>query len=75
MRRLIRLAAKLYPGPWRDRYGEEVEALLDETGVHGRIAFNVLTGAVLMHARRWQKIGTGAVLIMAALFAASWWVG
>jgi len=75
MKRLIRLAAKLYPGPWRDRYGEEFEALLDDAGVNGRIAFNVLTGAALMQVQRWQKVGTGALLAMGALFAASWWVG
>jgi hypothetical protein len=75
MKHLIRLAAKLYPGPWRDRYGEEFEALLDDAGINGRIAFNVLTGAVLMQVQRWQKVGTAALLAMGALFAASWWVG
>jgi hypothetical protein len=32
MRRLLRLAAWLYPPAWRDRYGAEFEALLDDAG-------------------------------------------
>ena len=75
MKRLIRLAAKLYPGPWRARYGEEFEALLDDAGTEGRIAFNVLRGAVLMQVQRRLKVGTGALLAMVALFALSRWAG
>jgi hypothetical protein len=75
VKRLIRLAAKLYPGPWRDRYGEEFEALLDDAGAEGWIAFNVLGGAVLMQVQRWLKVGTGALLAMVALFALSRWAG
>jgi hypothetical protein len=75
MKSLIRLAAKLYPRPWRNRYGDEFEALLDDLGVTGRIAFDVLTGAVLMQIQRWQRIGSAAVLAMLAVSAASWWAG
>jgi hypothetical protein len=75
IKRLIRRAAKLYPAPWRDRYGEEFEALLDDAGNHGRIACNVFAGAILMHIKRWQKAGIAALLATLALFAASWWVG
>jgi hypothetical protein len=75
MKRLVRLAAKMYPEPWRERYGEEFAALLEDTGVNGRIAFDVLRGALLMQGRRWQKAGMGALLFVAAVFAASWWAG
>ncbi len=75
MKRLIRLAAKLYPGPWRDRYGEEFEALLDQAGTDGRIALNVLAGALLMQVRRWQKGGIVVLVGLSAVFAASWWAG
>jgi hypothetical protein len=75
MNRLIRLAAKLYPAPWRDRYGPEFEALLDDAGITGRIAFDVLAGAIHMQMQRWWKVGTAAMLAILAVFAASWWVG
>ena len=75
MKRLIRLAAKLYPGPWRDRYGEEFEALLDDSGTDGRIALDVLAGALVMQVRQWQKTVPVALVALAAVFAASWWVG
>ncbi len=75
MKHLIRLAAKLYPGPWRDRYGEEFEALLDEAGADGRTALDVLAGALLMRVQRWRKAASAALVAMAAVFAASRWVG
>ena len=32
MRLVIRFAAKLYPRSWRERYGAEFDALLDDIG-------------------------------------------
>lgn len=75
MKRLIHLAAKLYPGPWRARYGEEFEALLDDLGADTRMAFSVLRGAFLMQVQRWQKLGAVAPVALAAIFAVSRWVG
>jgi len=75
MNYLIRIAAKMYPEAWRNRYGEEFEALLDDTGVNWRIAFDVLTGAALMQVQRWHKPGLGALFTVSALFVASWWIG
>ena len=46
MKQLIRFAAKLYPRSWRERYGAEFEALLDDTGADPRIALNVFTEAI-----------------------------
>ena len=75
IKRLIRLAAKLYPAPWRDRYGEEFEALLDDAGNHGRVVCNVFAGALLMHIQRWQKAGVAVLFASLAVFSASWWAG
>ena len=75
MKRLIRLMAKLYPEAWRERYGEEFEALLDEVGVTGRIAVDVLKGAILMQIQRWMKIGIMALLGASIVVAMSWWAG
>jgi hypothetical protein len=75
MKRLIRLAVKMYPQAWRARYGEEFEALLDDTGVNAAVAFNILSGAVRMQVQRWLKIASLALGAIAALFAGSWWAG
>jgi hypothetical protein len=80
MKRLIHFVAKLYPRTWRERYGAEFEALLDDAfldgaGADGRMAFDVLTGAIVMQVRSWKRIGAAALLGVAALFVASWWVG
>jgi hypothetical protein len=72
MKQLIRFIAKMYPAPWRDRYGEEFEALLDDSGVSSRIALDVLSGAVVMQVRRWYKVGTAVLLVSVALCAATW---
>lgn len=37
---------RLYPRAWRERYGEEMVALLDESGVSIRIAVNLIVGAL-----------------------------
>jgi hypothetical protein len=75
MNRLIRLAARMYPRAWRERYGEEFEALLDDAGADGRAASNVLVGAVLMHFQRRKKMGAAALLAIGAILTASWWIG
>jgi hypothetical protein len=46
-----RLLVALYPLGWRRRYGEEMRALLDETGVRPRAALDLLVGAVVAHLR------------------------
>jgi hypothetical protein len=75
MKVLIRFAAKLYPRSWRERYGDEFAALLDDTGPDPRIALNVLTEAVGMQIQRWKTIGLAVILGATALCLASWWVG
>jgi uncharacterized protein involved in exopolysaccharide biosynthesis len=78
MRRWIELAASVYPRGWRDEYGEEFSALLDDVSPGWRVFANVLRGAIAMQIDkgvRWTTIvaGTavaGAVLALAASFAA-----
>jgi hypothetical protein len=48
MRRWIGLAADLYPGNWRERYGEEFDALLDDLNPDWREFTDVLRGALRM---------------------------
>lgn len=78
MRRLIGLALRLYPRPWRQEHGEELEQLtedlLDDADEQpGRIALSTLVGAARERARpkyltRGQLVTTGvaAVVLVAA---------
>ena len=57
--RLLRHATVLYPAAWRRRYGDEFEALLDETPPTPRVLFDIAVAAVDAHLnptaplRRW----------------------
>src|SRR5580658_6311591 len=75
MQRLSRIFAKLYPRRWRERYGAEFHALLDDSGADGRTAFNVLTGAMVMQVQTWKTWGPVVLLGAVALSVASWWAG
>jgi hypothetical protein len=75
MKSFIRFAAKLYPRAWRERYGAEFEALLDDTGTDARIAFNVLVEAIGMRVQSWKRIAPAVLLGTAALSLATCWAG
>jgi hypothetical protein len=80
MTRLIRFIARLYPRSWRERYGAEFEALLDETvtnhiAADARTACNVLSGGVAMQVQSWKKRGWAALAGSVVLAFASWWAG
>jgi len=49
--RVARALLRLYPRAWRERYGEEILGLIDETGLSCRSAVNVVAGAVAQRAR------------------------
>ena len=57
--RPVRLAVRLFPDPWRARYGDEFAALLEATPLTPRVLFDVLVAAVDAHLdptgprRRW----------------------
>jgi hypothetical protein len=44
--KLAHLLTRLYPGPWRERYGAEFEALLQNSPVNLRTLANVTRGAL-----------------------------
>jgi hypothetical protein len=48
---MTRLITSLYPRKWRERYGEELSELIDETGLSPRVAVDVARGA----AREWTS--------------------
>src|SRR5208282_1252178 len=66
MTRLIHLFARLYPRPWRERYGAEYQALLDDVHLEdvrpaAWIAADVFTGAIAMQMRTWKSWKIAAV--------------
>ena len=52
MKRLLLAAARLYPRDWRDRYGEEFDALLDDLAPRWRDVVDITAGALVMHMSR-----------------------
>jgi uncharacterized protein involved in exopolysaccharide biosynthesis len=65
MKRLVRLAVWLYPAWWRQRYGSEFEALLEDVKPGWGGLFDVLNGAVAMQ----MKI-VGMIPVVCALTGA-----
>lgn len=61
MRRLIRMAAWLYPAEWRRRYGVEFQCLLDDTSPRWRDLFDVLIGGLQMRFMAASKVQIVAV--------------
>jgi len=53
MKLLIRLLARLYPAPWRAKYGAEFDALLTDSRADWRAALNVVIGALKMQFTTW----------------------
>lgn len=60
---LIRVLVGLHPKAWRQEYGDEFAALLEDTGVTPRIAADVLLHAAVLHLRARVEL----VLVVAAL--------
>ena len=48
MKRLIPFLVRLYPPEWRERYGEELRALLEDSSPKPSTAFDLLKGALVM---------------------------
>jgi len=61
MKRLIRFAVRLYPKRWRQRYGFEFMALLDDVKLDLRTALDVAKGALKMQMTSWSSARIVAV--------------
>lgn len=72
MKRLIPMLASLYPRPWRERYGVEFMALLEDVNPSAGTACNIFTGAIAMQIRNWSYGWTVAISagFAGAVFAA-----
>jgi capsular polysaccharide biosynthesis protein len=53
MKRAMKLLARLYPSGWRERYGAEFEALVEDAKPSARDAMDVLWGALKMQLTTW----------------------
>jgi hypothetical protein len=60
VRRLIQFAEKLYPGWWRNRYGGEFNALLEDAKPGWRDVLDILKGAIEMQMSIWTRAGLAA---------------
>jgi hypothetical protein len=67
MKYLMRTFASWYPAAWRRRYGEELEALLEDSGATWRGAWDVLRGALMMHLNTRSSVKTVAVATLIGL--------
>jgi hypothetical protein len=65
MKRAIRAAAWIYPKRWRERYGDEFEALIEDAHGDWRALVDVLKGAVKMQFSRWGLGRIAAVTTLA----------
>lgn len=71
MRRAVRLAMKLYPAAWRERYGREFEALLEDVRPGGRELWDVVRGAMQMQMLAWNWRKTAAAFGLAGAACAA----
>lgn len=65
MRKLARSLVRLYPANWRERYGEEFEALLEDSSPGWAGVFDLLKGAMKMqlNTRSFPKLAGGLAVV------------
>jgi hypothetical protein len=70
MKRIMRFLVRLYPLRWRNRYGAEFDALLEDATLTARDTFDIFWGALKMQMTPWGfgrvTIGCSVVGILAA---------
>jgi hypothetical protein len=69
MKLLLRAAARLYPRAWRDRYGAEFDALIDEVTPRWRHLVNVVVGALIMQISRLALVPVATAVLGAVVGA------
>ncbi|MGA2772023.1 MAG: hypothetical protein ABSG26_14510 [Bryobacteraceae bacterium] len=70
MRKLIRWTARLYPAVWRERYGGELDALIEDIQPQWEDLFNVLLGALRMQVTTWNSLKVVAAVTLAGALLA-----
>jgi hypothetical protein len=70
MKRILKFLARLYPSTWRNRYGAEYEALLEQATPRARDAVDVFWGAIKMQTTTWSLVRIMLVCSLAGALAA-----
>ena len=70
MRQLIHWTARLYPAAWRERYGGELDALIEDIQPQWQDLFNVLLGALRMQMTTWNYLKILAAATLAGALVA-----
>jgi hypothetical protein len=63
MKRLARLAARLYPARWRARYGRELDALIEDIDANALDLCNLVRGALMMRITSLATVPAGLALV------------
>ena len=66
MKRFILLIARLYPRSWREEFGEEFDAVLDDVKPSWRVFANILGGAIMMQiatGTNWLKLAAATAVV------------
>ena len=61
---MIRLLVALYPRKWRDSFGEEFTALLEDACLTPRAVFGVVARAGQLHAQKHQRLAFTLALLL-----------
>ena len=70
MKRLLHFLARVYPRSWRERYGTEFAALLDDAQLRWLDIFDLLKGGLAMRLTRFRIPATAAIFALAGGMAA-----
>ncbi len=75
MKKLAKLAARLYPKKWRARYGAELDALLQDSPARWMNLVDILKGAAIMQVKcRWSVRFAAALAIVCGLIGLVFWL-
>jgi uncharacterized protein involved in exopolysaccharide biosynthesis len=69
MNRLAKWIMRLYPAAWRARYGDEVDALLADSGSDARVVADLLQGGIRMRISMWSFSKLAPTLAIAGMLA------
>ena len=68
MRKLAQFVYRLYPRPWRERYGVEFNSLLDDLTLSWRDVVDILSGGLMICITRSE---VALVTVVAGVFGAA----
>jgi capsular polysaccharide biosynthesis protein len=67
MNRLAKWIMRLYPARWRARYGDEVDALLADSGADARVVADLFQGGIRMRVSTWSFLKLAPVLAIVGM--------